>query len=63
MERNFRQKTLQSFSVIRDDMDRFRESMNEWVIFLDGELKEEKQKVKRMEQRINELEMERRLRF
>jgi len=60
---DFKKKTLDSFAVMRDDSDRFQESMNDWVIFLDGELRNSKMQVKELQKRISELEMERRLRF
>ena len=60
---DFKRKTLESFSVMRDDMSQFQESMNDWIIFLDGELRQSKMQLKELQKRISELEMERRLRF
>lgn len=63
MEADFKSKTLNSFTLMRDDMDRFRESMNEWIMFLNTELEDAKIEVKALQKRISELEMERRLWF
>ncbi|MAG16199.1 hypothetical protein CMO88_04010 [Candidatus Woesearchaeota archaeon] len=63
MEENFKKKTLNSFTLMRDDMDRFTESMNDWILFLNSELKEAKSTVNELQKRISELEMEKRLRF
>ena len=60
---DFEKKTLNSFASMRDDIDRFQESMNDWIMFLDGELRESKIQVKELQKRISELEMETRLRF
>jgi hypothetical protein len=60
---NFEKKTLNSFAVMRDDMDQFRTSMNDWIMFLNHELRDAKLQVKELQKRVSELEMERRLRF
>ena len=60
---DFKKKTLDSFASLRDDMDRFQDSMNDWIIFLDGELRDSKTQIKELQKRISELEMEKRLRF
>lgn len=56
---NFEQKTLNSFASIRDDVDKFRDSMNDWIIFLDSELKQTRKEVLQLKQKIDELEMNR----
>jgi len=63
MEENFKKKTLSSFTVMRDDMDQFRGSMNDWIMFLNSELKDAKSTVNKLQKRISELEMERRMQF
>ena len=63
MKKNFEKKTLNSFTLMRDDMDRFTDSMNDWILFLNSELKEAKSTVNELQKRISELEMEKRLRF
>ena len=60
---DFEKKTIESFGVMRNDMDQFQGSMNDWIMFLDGELRESKMQIKELQKRISELEMERRLRF
>ena len=63
MEADFKQKTLNSFALMRDDMDQFRGSMNDWIVFLNSELRDAENRINHLEKRISELEMERRLRF
>ena len=60
---DFEKKTVESFSVMREDMGQFQDSMNDWIMFLDGELRESKMHIKELQKRISELEMEKRLRF
>ncbi len=60
---DFRKKTLDTFAAIRDDVDQFKGSMNDWIMFLNHELRDAKMEVKGLQKRISELEMERRLRF
>lgn len=60
---DFRKKTLNTFVEIRNDVDQFKGSMNDWIMFLNHELRDAKMHVKHLQKRIEELEMERRLRF
>ena len=60
---DFRKKTLNSFTLMRDDMDLFKGSMNDWILFLNRELKEAKTRLNELQKRIDELEMEKRMRF
>ena len=53
---DFEQTTVKSFHAVKADMDEFRRSMNEWIIFLDGSLRDAKQQVRFLERRIAELE-------
>ncbi len=52
----FEQTTVKSFHAVKADMDEFKRSMNEWVIFLDGSLREAKQRIMELERKIAELE-------
>ena len=52
----FEESTIKSFGAVKSDMDEFRRSMNEWIIFLDGSLRESKQHIRVLERRIAELE-------
>lgn len=60
---DFRKKTMNTFVAIRDDMDQFKGSMNDWIMFLNHELRDAKMQVQSLQKRISELEMEKRLRF
>ncbi len=60
---DFRKKTLNTFAEMRNDVDQFKGSMNDWIMFLNHELRDAKMEVKELQKRISELEMERRLRF
>ena len=53
---DFEETTVKSFRVVKADVDEFRRSMNEWIIFLDGSLREAKQHIRVLERRIAELE-------
>lgn len=55
---DFEQTTVKSFYAVKADMDEFKRSMNEWVIFLDGSLRDAKQQIMVLERRIVELESE-----
>ena len=57
---SFKKKTLSSFAQMRDDMDQFRISMNDWIVFLDGELKKSNEEISDLRKRMSELEMKRR---
>ena len=52
----FEQATVKSFQAVKADMDEFKRSMNEWVIFLDGSLREAKQRIMELERKLAELE-------
>ncbi len=60
---DFRKKTLNTFVAMRDDMDQFKGSMNDWILFLNHEIRDAKMRAKELQKRLEELEMERRLRF
>ena len=53
---SFEEKTIESFQAARADVEGFRRSMNEWVIFLDSSLRHAKQQIRALEQRLAELE-------
>lgn len=55
---DFEQATVKSFHAVKADMDEFKRSMNEWVIFLDGSLRDAKQHIRALERKIVELESE-----
>ncbi len=60
---DFRKKTLNTFAVMREEVDQFRGSMNDWIMFLNHEIRDTKMQLKELQKRISELEMEKRLRF
>lgn len=60
---DFREKTMNTFAAMRDDVDQFKGSMNDWIMFLNHEIRDAKLQVKELQRRISELEVERRLRF
>ncbi len=53
---SFEEKTIKSFQAAKADVEDFRRSMNEWVIFLDSSLRHAKQQIRALEQRLAELE-------
>ncbi len=60
---DFREKTMNTFVAIRDDVDQFKGSMNDWIMFLNHEIRDTKMQLKELQKRISELEMEKHLRF
>ena len=48
--------TKKSFHAVKSDVDELKRSMNEWVIFLDGSLRDSKMRVHELERKIAELE-------
>ncbi len=60
---DFRKRTTNTFVAIRDDVDQFKGSMNDWIMFLNHEIRDTRMQVKHLQKRISELEMERRLGF
>mgnify|MGYP001566513138 CR=1 FL=1 len=53
---DFEQTTVKSFHAVKSDVDEFKRSMNEWIIFLDGSLRDAKQRIMELERKIAELE-------
>jgi hypothetical protein len=52
----FKVKTVQSFAAIRGDMDEFKASMNDWIIFLDRELRMTRMHVRQLQKRLEQIE-------
>jgi len=52
----FEKSTIKSFGATKKDVDEFRRSMNDWIIFLDGSLRDAKMQVMQLSRRIAELE-------
>jgi len=50
------ERTKKSFMAVKGDVDEFKRSMNDWIIFLDGSLRDAKQRIHELENRIAELE-------
>ncbi|MCX8147270.1 MAG: hypothetical protein N3D84_02285 [Candidatus Woesearchaeota archaeon] len=48
----------ESFRKIKKDIDELKESMNSWVVFLNSNQREMKQKIYELDKRLRELEME-----
>ena len=55
---SFHQKTTQT-----ENLKHFKDSMNDWVIFLGKELREAKLQINELKKRIEQLEMDPRMRF
>ena len=55
----FQQKTLRSFQAMRDDMDQFRTSMNDWIIFLNEELRRSREQIQVLEKKLEDIQMRR----
>ncbi|MBI2145193.1 hypothetical protein HYU18_02615 [Candidatus Woesearchaeota archaeon] len=52
----FESNAIQSFQAARAEMDELKRSMNEWVIFLDGSLRDIKQQLIELKRKVEELE-------
>ena len=55
---SFHQKTSQT-----ENLEHFKSSMNDWVIFLGKELREARLQINGLQKRIEQLEMDPRMRF
>ena len=55
---DFEETTVNSFHAVKTDVEEFRRSMNEWIIFLDNSLRDAKEQVRFLERRVTELESE-----
>ena len=56
---NFFSNVKKSFRKVKKDMVELRNSVNEWIVFLNSNQKEIKQRLYELEKRVAELEMER----
>lgn len=59
----FEKSTLNSFAQMRDEMDSFRNSMNDWIIFLDGELRKTRDELAELRRKVSEVEIGGKFRF
>lgn len=50
------ERTKKSFAAVKTDVDELKRSMNDWIIFLDGSLRDAKMRLHAMEKRVSELE-------
>ena len=57
----FRRRTLNSFVSLRSDVDEFKASMNDWILFLNSEVRSVKDENRSLQKRLAQLETERRL--
>ncbi len=55
---DFEGTTIKSFRVVKADVDEFRRSMDEWIIFLDGSLRDLKIEVMALKRKIDKVESE-----
>ncbi len=53
---NFEAATIKSFGSVKADMEELKRSVNEWVIFLDGSLRDAKLQVAGLKRKISDLE-------
>lgn len=56
MAQDFEAATIKSFKSVKADVEELKRSMNEWVIFLDGSLRDARAQVAGLKRKINELE-------
>jgi hypothetical protein len=55
----FKENVRESFKKMKDDIVGLRNSMNEWIVFLNSNQREMKRKIYELDRRVRELEMER----
>ena len=53
----FKEIVKRSFSKVRSEIETFKGSMNEWIIFLDGGQRDLAMKVQALENKIEDLEL------
>lgn len=56
---SFFSNVRESFKKMRDDVVELRNSINEWVVFLNSNQREMKRKIYELDKRMRQLEMER----
>ena len=56
MTETFETTTIKSFAAVRADMDEFKRSINEWIIFLDGNMRDARMRIHELERKMAELE-------
>ncbi len=47
-----------SFRRVREDMDALRNNLTEWLVYLNGRQREQEARIRKLEERIFELEQE-----
>jgi len=55
----FKENVRGSFKKMKDDIVGLRNSVNEWIVFLNSNQREMKRKIYELDKRLRELEMER----
>lgn len=55
MAESFEETTISSFAAVKADVDELKRSMNEWIIFLDGSLRDARMRILELEKKIDEL--------
>lgn len=59
----FEQKVANSFSEVKKDVSAFKNSVNDWIIFLDHSQRETKMRLHELERKVRQLETERKIGF
>ena len=54
----FESKVAKSFKAVKNDVEQFRQSMNDWIVFLDHNQRESKTRIRELERRLRILEAE-----
>jgi hypothetical protein len=57
----FKQKVSKSFESVKNDVETFKQSMNDWIVFLDHSQRDTKTQVRELERRVRQLESEKEL--
>lgn len=53
---DFKWKVKNSFRNVRNDIDEFKENINDWIVFLDSKDQEIEKRLDKMEDRIDRIE-------
>jgi hypothetical protein len=57
----FEQKVARSFFAAKNDVDAFKNSMNDWIIFLNRSNRQTMMHVRELERKIRQMEAEKRM--
>ena len=56
------EKVSKSFAAVKEDIESFKASMNDWIVLLDHTSRDNKEQIRALERRVRQLEIEKEIR-